>query len=311
MRRAGFGSPTPTTAGGLGRWSVSVEAAGFAPAWRIVVPTGQIPPLDFRLSPGKPFRGRVVDSKGKPIGQARSHAPDGRNAITSTGKPRPMPTAGSSGRTAQGKERSSSIFGKSGYGAALSRYVTAAAGPTDFTINPQLRARGKVVDAETKQPIRSFTAIPGTAFQDSEIDFRRTPAAKGGEAVMKSWSAGRDQPRSLFYVRIEAKGYVPTNSRPMNPSEGEVTLDFALKKANGISGVIRLPDGTAAAGADVYIDGLGYTHGRLNPPPLPGISPTGFARPAPTAVLLPASGLRPSASWSFITMALAIAPRRN
>ena len=75
----------------------------------------------------------------------------------------------------------------------------------------------------------------------------------------------------VYHVRVEADGYAPAISRPIQPAEGEVVLHFALKKAKGISGVVRLPNKTRAVGADVYIDGLGYTFDLARGPgPAPG-----------------------------------------
>ncbi len=54
----------------LERFSVSVEAAGFAPAWKVLVPRDGIPDLDFELAPARPFSGRVVDSQGNAVADA-------------------------------------------------------------------------------------------------------------------------------------------------------------------------------------------------------------------------------------------------
>ena len=91
-----FTFPNADNKTGLGRWSVSVEAAGFAPAWKMVVPKGEIPLLQFSLSPAKPFRGQVVDNKGLPVAGAQvMHS--GKSVTSSIGKRRPTPKADSSG----------------------------------------------------------------------------------------------------------------------------------------------------------------------------------------------------------------------
>ena len=54
----------------LGRYCVSVEAAGFSPAWKMLVPREGTPALDFELTAAKPFTGRVVDSQGRPVAGA-------------------------------------------------------------------------------------------------------------------------------------------------------------------------------------------------------------------------------------------------
>jgi uncharacterized GH25 family protein len=51
----------------LSRWIIEVEAAGFAPASKAVSPGSQQPLLQFRLSRGRPFHGRVVDRQGRPV----------------------------------------------------------------------------------------------------------------------------------------------------------------------------------------------------------------------------------------------------
>ena len=51
----------------LGRFCLSVEAVGFSPAWKMLVPGDAIPALDFELAPGRPFSGQVVDSRGTPV----------------------------------------------------------------------------------------------------------------------------------------------------------------------------------------------------------------------------------------------------
>ncbi len=49
----------------FGGLTVNVEATGFAPAWKTSSPGSK--PLEFSLTPGKPFQGRVVDRQGLPV----------------------------------------------------------------------------------------------------------------------------------------------------------------------------------------------------------------------------------------------------
>jgi uncharacterized GH25 family protein len=49
------------------RWVVEVEAAGFAPAYKVTSPQSELPPVELSLSPGRPFYGRVVDRRGQPV----------------------------------------------------------------------------------------------------------------------------------------------------------------------------------------------------------------------------------------------------
>ena len=267
---------------GLGRWSLSVQAPGFAPSWMMVVPKGVIPPADFRLGPGKPFRGRVVDTKGRPVAGVAVSARweecfdlDWKAETDVQGRFL-WPDAPDAGEI-------DFRLMKRGYSVGNHRTAPAAAGQAELTINPELRARGAVLDAESKQPVRSFTAMPATHDPGyREIDWQRSRGVKGKDGRYELIVSRRDQPGVVFHVRIEAEGYAPALSRPIKPDEGEVTVDFALKKAQGISGIVRLPDGTPAAGADVYIDGDGYTYNRsTGPPPAPGYLDHGHRKTGP------------------------------
>jgi hypothetical protein len=71
---------------------------------------------------------------------------------------------------------------------------------------------------------------------------------KGGRYSMKI-----DTPEKKTYVRVEAPGYEPAESRAFRPDEGAMIQDFRLKPAAGISGVVLLPDGRPAAGVRVVV----------------------------------------------------------
>ncbi len=266
----------------LGRWSISVVAPGFAPSWRMVVPKGEILPVDFRLSPGRPFHGRVVDNQGRPVAgvsvSARweeCYSLDWR-ALTDAEGRFVWPDAPHEGEIEFN-------LGHPGYSRARGRTAAAAAGRADLTINPRGRVRGTVLDAESNQPVAAFTVIPATRFADDrEINWQRRRGVKGSEGRYEIIPIPIDQPGMVYHLRIEAEGYAPAISRPIQPAEGEVVLHFALKKARGISGVVRLPEGTPAADADVYIDGDGYTYNRsTGPPPAPSRLDPGHRKTGP------------------------------
>ena len=266
----------------LGRWSISVVAPGFAPSWRMVVPKGEILPVNFRLSPGRPFHGRVVDNQGRPVAgvsvSARweeCYSLDWR-ALTDAEGRFVWPDAPHEGEIEFN-------LGHPGYSRARGRTAAAAAGRADLTINPRGRVRGTVLDAESNQPVAAFTVIPATRFADDrEINWQRRRGVKGSEGRYEIIPIPIDQPGMVYHLRIEAEGYAPAISRPIQPAEGEVVLHFALKKARGISGVVRLPEGTPAADADVYIDGDGYTYNRsTGPPPAPSRLDPGHRKTGP------------------------------
>ena len=54
-------------------------------------------------------------------------------------------------------------------------------------------------------------------------------------------------------IRIEAKGYLPKESRTFRGKEIDATYDFKLTKGAGPEGLVRLPDGKPAEGAEVFL----------------------------------------------------------
>ena len=231
------------------------------------MPSGDMRPADFRLAPGKAFRGRVIDKGGRPVaGVAVSvrweecyhfdWAP-----VTDDQGQFIWPDAPATGNL-------EFRLRKAGYSIALDRLVSAAAGQADLTINAPVRIRGKVIDAESKQLIGSFTVIPATNFQnDREITWQRARAVKASEGRYEIAAIPRDQPTTVYRVRVESEGYAPASSRPIKPDEGDVTVDFALMRARPTSGVVRLPGGTPAVDAAVYVDGRGITTPSDSPRP--------------------------------------------
>src|SRR5262249_23764809 len=53
--------------------------------------------------------------------------------------------------------------------------------------------------------------------------------------------------------KVEAPGYKPAHSRAFAPEEGAQTFDFTLEPDAGIAGVVLLPDGKPAEGAEVAV----------------------------------------------------------
>lgn len=251
-------------------WTVVVEAAGFGPAWEIITPTATVPSLDIHLAAARPFHGRVVDPKGRPIAGAAVTAslPDGLQLDWNT-------TTDVDGRFVW---RDAPAEGDIHLGVRHVKYllvygyrVPASAGKCVITLNPPPRVRGTVVDAETGQPIPSFRVIDGMSSGDSLTRWNRFRSMTATAGRFDISPFRQDISDVSLFLRIEADGYAPAISRPLQPGEPEITLDFRLKKAAGISGFVRTPDGKAAAGADVYLTnpkyGLPLHNNRHEPPP--------------------------------------------
>ncbi len=252
------------------RWTVVVEAAGFGPTLEVITPTAAVPSLDIHLAAAKPFHGRVIDPKGRPIAGAAVTAslPGGSDLGWST-------TTDADGRFVyrDAPAEGNILFGvrKAEYLLVTGRLMPTSSGQGEITLKPPMRVRGTVVDTETGQPIASFRVLDGQGFDRDHIawNWRRPRTATDGRFDVSPFNY--DLSGASAYLRIEADGYAPATSRPLQLGEPEITLDFRLKKAAGISGFVRTPDGKAAVGADVYLTnpkyGLPLHNNRHEPPP--------------------------------------------
>ena len=68
-----------------------------------------------------------------------------------------------------------------------------------------------------------------------------------------AYTAAFDEPNDTMYVKVEALGYKPAVSRAFRPHEGAQRFDFALERAETLSGIVQLPDGKPADGVDVIL----------------------------------------------------------
>jgi RNA polymerase sigma factor (sigma-70 family) len=240
---------------GLGRFCVSVEAVGFSPAWKMLVSREGTPLLDFELTPGKPFTGRVLDSQGLPVSGARvepqwqeCHFLDWKGTTDADGRFvwLSAPTEGE----IEFRVR------KAGFLMATQRRAAAQAGAIKITLSPAIRVRGSVTDAKTGHPIPAFQVIEGETVGSGTFWRRGGSAARDGRFEVSPFIY--DRPGIAFFIQITAKGYRPAASRAIIPGEKDVEIDFKLEKGTGPSGLVKLPDGSPEAGADVYLNSPKY-----------------------------------------------------
>lgn len=108
---------------------------------------------------------------------------------------------------------------------------------------------GKVIDAETGQPLREFKVTEGRydGFQEAFIWFD-TRKAVFTDGVFAARFTNAKEPLGLL---IEASGYLPKATNPLSASD--TNLVFALKRGSGLTGVVKLPDGRPAGNVTVYL----------------------------------------------------------
>jgi RNA polymerase sigma factor (sigma-70 family) len=253
-----------------GLLTLTFKAEGHAPELTTVDVNGQTTPLEIRLAKGNIIRGRVVDTEGNPVPHAwvATDAWRGHRSLGWWGQ------ADAEGRFVWSNAPPDEVlfaFGKEGFVSINTPPYMPSLKPSDeertITLLHVLRVRGTVVDADTDLPVLKFKVVPGS-----------TPAetnwASWNEPGIMTFTNGQyqlafDQEPNVSYndvnghqtaytntaylVRIEADGYDPTNSRPFKLDEGDVVIDFHLRKGTFVSGVVQATDGTLLENADVIL----------------------------------------------------------
>ena len=110
---------------------------------------------------------------------------------------------------------------------------------------------GKVIDRETKQPIKSFRVVPGVLGAGLNVAWDFSASVLGLEG---HYRVPCKFDRVAYVLRIEADGYEPATSREFLRSEENPTFDFELSKGSDVDGIVAMPDGRPAAGAKVVVD---------------------------------------------------------
>jgi RNA polymerase sigma factor (sigma-70 family) len=241
---------------------LTVQADGFAPQDRKVKVQADLDEQRFVLSKGGLLRGRVVDESAQPIARA---------AVVVARDPRGYDTFEWRARTGpDGRfEWLHAPLGTNSYQAGAGGEFDSKTLllPTDgaehvitLTRNTRkrLRVTARAFDAETKQPMEFFqiavaesqepvtnrNAITGFGFS--------TPQPKGegrdgiGTVTLSSYT-------TRFAAEVQANGYLPTRLTNVNSGQGELTLDFELRKGQPVHGVVRSPDGSPVEGALVVL----------------------------------------------------------
>jgi len=242
--------------------TLTVQASGFAPQDRQLKPQVDLEEQKFTLTKGGILRGRVLDESSQPIAKATVRvAPDGSSSDTFEWR---------------GKTDEEGRFEWLNAPLALQKYSASA---TDYDSKPgvelpadgvehvitltknvrkRLRLTTRAFDAETRQPIEAFTVAlaegrePVTNGNSIFGLGLSTPEPKGegragvGTVTLSSYT-------TQFAAEIQADGYLPTRLTNVNSGQGELTLDFELRKGKAVRGVVRSPDGQPVEGAQVLL----------------------------------------------------------
>jgi hypothetical protein len=115
--------------------------------------------------------------------------------------------------------------------------------------------------------VTTFTLVPGYSWDNVPNVWWENERKK--ELTGLAYDVNLSTEVGLRIMRIEAEGYLPEISRRLKDDEEEAVVHFALRKGAGISGVIRLPDASPLAGAEVMLTTQAlpavFSNGRFQP----------------------------------------------
>ncbi len=242
-----------------GELVLTIQAEGFAPELKTVVVNAQTAPLDIRLAPGNTIRIRVINADGKPIAGARIAA-DTWRAHRSIEWETNTDNEGRCVWTSAPPDTVQFAIGKAGFRNDFGHQPSFVPSETEqiVTLVAPLHIHGTAIDSETGQPIAKFKIPPGIIFETVA-----TPGAILEKVAEPTWQVSQaisftngqyDLPseNSIDVLRIEAEDYVSTNSAQLS-AQGDVSINFRLKKGIWPWGIVRLPDGKLVTNADVFL----------------------------------------------------------
>jgi protocatechuate 3,4-dioxygenase beta subunit len=231
---------------------VTVMAEGFAPDLREIHPEDQ-PVLGFRLEPGHSLRGKVVDVRGKPVPGAMVAAETWREHRSLDFRV----DTGNDGRFAWRSAPGDAVIyavGKTGFMFRRRQVLTPSDEEQIVTLDPELVISGRVTDASTGRPVPTFRVVQGLMFSNNpRMSWMVQDAV---EFTDGRYTIKHSEAYAGYAVRVEAAGFKPAESRVFKPTEGATSFDFALSHAGAedlLTGVVLLPDGRPAAGAEVAL----------------------------------------------------------
>jgi RNA polymerase sigma factor (sigma-70 family) len=234
-----------------GSHPITVVADGFAPQ-KVNAETGESA-VTIQLKRGSLLRLRVVEPSGEPVAAADV-------ALESWGVDNKLQLRESTDADGRFEWRSAPpdvleiCVLKPGYAASRGHKLRASGEEHVITLKPSFRAVGRVVNADTGEPLAAFKAFPGYG---------------SGYSILPQWDLsdvvyGRngyyelpfEEARAPYSVRIMADGYEAVDSAPMTDEENPRTFDAQLHRARpdrAIKGVVFLPTGKPAAHTDVGV----------------------------------------------------------
>jgi hypothetical protein len=216
---------------------LTVQADGFCPDSIRFRVDRQISPIIFRLEKGHAVKGQVVEPNGVPVRDATVSADMWREMRSLTWETRTDANGRFAWNGAPSDDFSINV-NKRRY--IIIRNYSVKPSQDEYVIRlyPELYVHGSVVDANSNEPVN---------------DFRFFAGVEGGEGQDIAWKSSYKvtkrndyemrftYPSDDYYIRVEAEGYEPEISRAISGGEGNVVVDFKLRKIMPVTGTDPSP----------------------------------------------------------------------
>lgn len=243
--------------------ALTVQAEGFAPQDRMILPKADLEEQRFVLNKGGVLRGRVESDDGVAIPKATiavTPRGTGRDTFEWRGK------TDSDGRfewlNAPLGTNAYSVGAGADYDSKSGIPLWTGGGEHIITLMRNTRKRlmltARAVDAETRQPIQQFVialseaqdpVTNGTTITGWGFSYPK-PSGEGsagiGRAKIGSYT-------TRFVAEVQAEGYLPARATNVNSGQEELTLDFRLKRGDPVRGRVITPEGRPLSGATVVL----------------------------------------------------------
>ena len=229
-----------------GAGQVSAWAKGFAPSLAAVQINSSSREVVFRLSRGATFSLKIADEDDAGIPGAWAaldlpipHNGDFRLTTDAAGRGRfeGIPTNALNGLVCHA--------GAKGYFCSRNVRLNSNGPEPSICLVKSLHVSGTVLDADTREAVPDFKAIPCRGEGSYGYDRSQTKHGQWG-----AYAVDFSEPEVPFRVRVEADGYEPAMSPPMGQHPSEQEQNFLLRRkdtSRAIHGIVVLPDGQPAA----------------------------------------------------------------